>query len=64
VYANAWKLKVLMPFFLFFFFLLAPGVQSFTPTNPEGAQALSKEFPVSVPRLNQGANPQSDRPKK
>jgi hypothetical protein len=37
----------------------------FAPTNPGGAQALSKEFPVSAPRVIQGATkfPQSNGPK-
>ena len=47
----------------FFFFDLAPGIQSFTPTTLEGAQALNKESLTSTPRLIQRANPQSDGPK-
>ena len=49
--------------FPFFFFLLVPGVRSFAPTNPGGAQALGKEFLTGAPWLNQGANPQFDSPK-
>ena len=40
---------------LFFYFLLAPGVQDFVLTNHGGAQALGKEFPASAPRVIQGA---------
>ena len=54
--------KVLGDFF--FIFYLAPGIQSFAPTNYRGAQALNKEFFTSVPSLIQGTNPQSDSPKK
>ena len=48
----------------FFFFYLAPSIWSFTLTYPDGAHALSKEFPKSAPWLIQGTNPKFDCPKK
>jgi hypothetical protein len=41
----------------FFFFDLAPGIRSFTPTNPRSAQAISKESPISAFWLIQMVNP-------
>ena len=60
--------KIIMHYHMFYsiiiIFSLAPNIRSFAPTNPKGAQALSKEFPTSAPRLIHGANPQSNSPKK
>jgi hypothetical protein len=55
---------MLMPTFIFLFFYLVPGIQSYVPTNPGGIQVIGKEFPISTLQLIQGANPQFDGPKK